>query len=103
MIKPTVEQVQEYMDERSFFELDQAEAFFDYHESGGWVIGKNKPMKSWKASIRTWIRNGKKWSKSDVTHKQPYQTHAQRTAEQAAKAYKAMESDDREGGFGTLC
>ena len=37
------------------------------------------------------------------THKQPYQTHAQRTAEQAAKAYKAMESDDREGGFGTLC
>ena len=102
MIKPTLEQVREYMDERMFLAIDEDEAFFDHHESAGWKVGR-KPMKCWRSAIRTWIRNYKKWSKPNVTHKQPNQTHAQRTAEQAAKAYKAMESDDREGGFGTLC
>lgn len=29
------------------------EAFVDYYESKGWMIGKNK-MKDWKAAVRTW-------------------------------------------------
>ena len=30
-----------------------AEKFFDFYESKGWMIGKNK-MKNWKAALRTW-------------------------------------------------
>lgn len=30
-----------------------AERFFDYYESKGWVVGK-APMKDWKAAVRNW-------------------------------------------------
>ena len=32
-----------------------AQAFIDFYESKGWMIGKNK-MKDWKAAVRTWER-----------------------------------------------
>lgn len=32
--------------------------FFDWYESVGWVVGKNKPMKSWEAALRRWLN---KW------------------------------------------
>lgn len=35
-----------------------AEEFFDFYESKGWYVGKNK-MKDWKACVRTWERNRK--------------------------------------------
>lgn len=31
----------------------QAEKFFNFYESKGWMVGKNK-MKNWKAAIKTW-------------------------------------------------
>ena len=34
-----------------------AQHFFDFYQSKGWMIGKNK-MKDWKAAVRTW-ENGK--------------------------------------------
>jgi hypothetical protein len=33
-----------------------ADAFVDFYESKGWLVGKNK-MKDWKAAVRTWERN----------------------------------------------
>lgn len=54
-IKPTLEEIKEYCLERKN-NID-AQYFLDYYDSNGWVIGKNKPMKDWKAAIRTWERN----------------------------------------------
>ena len=54
-IPPTIEQVIEYCKERKN-NID-AEQFIDYYTTNGWKVGKNK-MKDWKASIRTWERNG---------------------------------------------
>lgn len=54
MQKPTIQQVQSYCDERQ--NRISAEAFIDYYESVGWMIGK-KPMKNWQAAVRTWERN----------------------------------------------
>ena len=34
----------------------QVDGFLDYHESRGWMVGKNK-MRDWKAAVRTWIRH----------------------------------------------
>ena len=55
--KPTLEQL-EYFINANLFNVD-AEAFYDYYESNGWLVGKNK-MKSWEATVRTWHRNNNK-------------------------------------------
>lgn len=54
-IKPTLEEVKEYCLERN--NNVDAEQFIDYYETNGWVQGKGKPIKNWKACIRTWERN----------------------------------------------
>lgn len=54
-IKPTLEEVKEYCLERN--NNVDAEAFIDYYEANGWVQGKGKPIKDWKACVRTWERN----------------------------------------------
>jgi len=50
-IKPTIQQISEYCKERK--NKVDPNKFFDFYESKGWMIGKNK-MKDWKASVRTW-------------------------------------------------
>ena len=50
-IPPTVEEVQDYCIERN--NGIDAQAFVDFYESKGWVVGKAK-MKDWKAAVRTW-------------------------------------------------
>jgi transposase len=54
-IPPSVEEVQAYCDERQN-NID-AEKFISYYTSNGWKVGRNK-MKDWKATVRTWERNG---------------------------------------------
>lgn len=39
-----------------------AEQFYDFYQSKGWMVGKTK-MKDWKAAIRNWERNRKKTDK----------------------------------------
>lgn len=59
-IKDTVRFVKPNLDEIRNYILDDnlsvdANTFFDYYESNGWVVGKNK-MKDWKATLRNWSR-----------------------------------------------
>lgn len=56
---PTVEEVRKYIAERGS-KVD-AERFVDFYTANGWMVGKNK-MKDWKASVRYWERNEKKFS-----------------------------------------
>jgi len=49
--KPKLSEVKDYCLERNN-NID-AEAFIDFYESKGWMVGKNK-MKDWKAAVRTW-------------------------------------------------
>ena len=51
---PTEEQVFEYMQERDFAHSKESEAFVNFYESKGWLVGKSK-MKDWKAAVRNWI------------------------------------------------
>lgn len=53
-VKPTVEEVRQYCNERE--NLIDPEEFVDFYESKGWRIGKSA-MKDWKACVRTWERN----------------------------------------------
>lgn len=51
-IPPTLEEVTEYCKQRQN-QIDP-QRFIDFYDANGWVQGKNKPIKSWKACIRTW-------------------------------------------------
>lgn len=59
--KPTIEEIQQYCDERK--NNINANSFYDFYESKGWMVGKNK-MKDWKACVRTWEKNNTKNAKT---------------------------------------
>ena len=50
-VKPTVAEVAAYCRQRGNFVDPQK--WFDFYESKGWLIGKNR-MVNWKAAVRTW-------------------------------------------------
>ena len=50
--KPNIDDIKDYCLERK--NNINAERFYDYYESTGWLGGKNKKMKCWKAAVRTW-------------------------------------------------
>jgi hypothetical protein len=52
--KPSIIELKNYMLEIGM--ADISEKWFDYYESNGWLVGKNK-MKNWKAAVRTWKNN----------------------------------------------
>jgi hypothetical protein len=64
--KPTIEEVKSYCQERK--NNVDAEKFYDFYESKGWMVGKNK-MKDWQACVRTWESNYK--DKPSVETKEP--------------------------------
>lgn len=71
---PKVEEVRAYCNERKN-NIDP-EAFIDYYQSKGWTIGKNAPMKDWKAAVRTWerknFRKGNDYKKEkEPEHREP--------------------------------
>jgi L-rhamnose mutarotase len=47
-IKPTIEEIKQE------FPTFNADYFFNYYESNGWMVGKNK-MKDWKATVKNWM------------------------------------------------
>lgn len=55
-IKPTVEEVTEYCNERG--NKINGQNFVDFYESKGWKVG-GSPMKDWKAAVRTWEQRDK--------------------------------------------
>ena len=65
--KPTIIEIKDYCLERNN-NID-ANSFFDFYESKGWMVGKNK-MKDWKAAVRTWeLRENKSKYKKTVKSK----------------------------------
>lgn len=54
---PTYEEVAEYCRERE--NGVDAQLFVDHYAANGWVQGKaGKPLRDWRAAVRTWERNG---------------------------------------------
>lgn len=57
---PTLEDVSAYVYENNI-NIDP-EAFFDHFTSNGWLVGGKTKMKDWKAAVRNWERNERKWN-----------------------------------------
>ena len=55
-VPPTIDEVEEYCKVVRQNHVSPCR-FMDYYESVGWTVGKGKPMKDWKAAVRTWERS----------------------------------------------
>ena len=65
---PELSELLEYAKEKQYTNFDH-ESFFDFYQSKGWMVGKNK-MKDWKAAVRNW--NKRKSNANTTRHtKQP--------------------------------
>lgn len=65
MLRPDLQSVREYFKEKNVSELE-AEKFFNYYESNGWLVGGQTPMKNWQAAARNWIINAKKFAPQKI-------------------------------------
>jgi len=54
-VPPTIEECIEYSQD-----THQSEMFYNYYESNGWKVGKNK-MANWKASLTNWIKRSREY------------------------------------------
>lgn len=52
--KPTRQEVVDYCAQRGS-RID-AQRFYDFYEANGWVQGRGRPLKDWRAAVRTWER-----------------------------------------------
>jgi hypothetical protein len=102
MKRPTVEEIELFMNEKGCFEADEAELFFCHYDQIDWVVGKSRtPMKKWKSAVGGWlIRNKRRYQNG--TRQQSNQTHSQRQHQQAADAYKQMELEHTESDSGAI-
>jgi hypothetical protein len=55
-IPPEIEDVKNYFREKSI-DSNEAERFFNYYASKGWLVGGKSKMKDWRASANNWIIN----------------------------------------------
>lgn len=79
-IPPTLEEIRSYIDEMGYG-LDPEE-FLDANEQTGWKMKNGQQVRDWKARLRTFERNRKKWS---VEHSQ------------SKDSRPVMTTDDNEG------
>ena len=60
-IPPNYVEVQKYFIEKNST-IQEAEKFFNYYTSKGWLVGGKSKMKDWKASSNNWILNTEKFN-----------------------------------------
>ena len=66
---PTFEDVKAYVEQMGY-KIDPS-AFYDYYEETGWLKKNGQPIRDWKASVRTWNRREKDFSRSDAGTAKP--------------------------------
>jgi hypothetical protein len=66
-IKPTIEEIKKQ------FPTFNAEHFFNYYESNGWMVGRNK-MKDWKATVKNWMSKDYNQQTQQITIKPKFGT-----------------------------
>lgn len=65
---PSFEEVLTFFSEQNFPELE-AQKFFNYFQSIGWLVGGKTPMTDWPAAARNWMLNTQKYAPNERTDK----------------------------------
>ena len=61
---PTIENVKNFFNEENFPELE-ANKFFNYFSSNGWLVGGKTPMVNWQAAAKNWMFNASKFNNTE--------------------------------------
>jgi len=59
-LKPEIEEVRTYFKENNFQE-QEAQKFYNYFKSVGWLVGGKTPMVDWQAAAQNWMINAPKF------------------------------------------
>ena len=59
-LQPSIEEVKTYFLENNFPE-QEAQKFYNYFSSVGWLVGGKTPMVNWQAAAENWIINAPKF------------------------------------------
>ena len=62
--KPTIENVKNFFNQENFPELE-ANKFFNYFSSNGWLVGGKTPMVNWQAAAKNWMLNANKFNTNE--------------------------------------
>ena len=97
---PTAEEVHEYCRERG--NSVDAQRFYDFYTANGWCQGRGKPIKDWRAAVRTWEReeehykhnHGQRTNKESV-QSQRRESIAREVADLDAQYYAARAAEER--------
>lgn len=65
-IPPQIVEVKEYFKIKNNPEIE-AQKFFNYFSSNGWLVGGKAPMKTWKAAANNWMINAEKYKPTLVS------------------------------------
>jgi hypothetical protein len=73
--KPSMEEVKDFFKKSPVTEHAEVEAekYFNYYSSKGWVVGNKSPMKDWKAAARNWKLNANKFQTAN--NQKPSSSH----------------------------
>ncbi|MCT4646474.1 MAG: hypothetical protein N4A74_15905 [Carboxylicivirga sp.] len=71
--KPALQELESYFQSKGV-PGTEAERFFNHFESKGWKVGAKSPMKDWKAAVRNWILNMKKFRSDKIENANPLAT-----------------------------
>lgn len=58
--QPTTDEVKTYFQENNFPE-HEAQKFYNYFKSVGWLVGGKTPMVNWQAAAQNWMINSAKF------------------------------------------
>jgi len=77
--KPSLQEIKDYCAERRN-EVDP-DRFMDYYTANGWIQGKGKPIRDWKAAVRSW--EGNSFQKTNATASDEYEDFTGKGAKRA--------------------
>jgi len=72
---PSLLQVQQYFTSQKY-PKKEAEKFYNYFQSNGWLVGGRAQMKDWKAASRNWMLNANGFGKSKSVKPKAKHLHA---------------------------
>lgn len=65
--KPTLEEVKQFFNQNNFPDLE-AQKFFNYFSSIGWLVGGKAPMTDWQAAAQNWMLNADSFKPKYIRH-----------------------------------
>lgn len=73
----SLEEVIELFKKRDYQDSEsEAESFWNYYQSNGWVIGRARtPCRDWKAAAANWNKNTKQWRNNNGTNQRSTQSN----------------------------